>query len=62
MDCFKYTKIPFCWIPEEICIHYNLYPLVEPGGYVYIKVRKGMYVPKKSSRLNFDNIVKLLGS
>ena len=43
MERFEYIKIPFFWIPEEIHTQYNLYSLVEPDGYVYCEVRKGMY-------------------
>ena len=60
MERFKYTKIPFRWIPKEICIQYNLYSPVETGGYVYCVVSKGMYGLKQSSHIAFDNLVKLL--
>ena len=39
---------------------YNLYSIVEPDGYVYCEVIKGMYVLKQAYRLDFDNLVKLL--
>ena len=60
MECFKYIKISFRWIPEEIRTQYNLYYPVEPDYYVYCEVRKGMYGLKKLACLAFDNIVKLL--
>ena len=60
MERFEYIKILFCWIPEEIRTQYNLYYLVETGGYVYCEVRNGMYGLKQSSRLAFDYLVKLL--
>ena len=60
MERFKYIKIPFLWIPEEIRTRYNLYSLVEPDGYFCCEVRKVMYVLKQAARIAFDNIVKLL--
>ena len=60
MKTFEYIKIPFRWIPEEIRQQYNLYDLVEPDGYVYCEVRKGMYGLKQAARLAFDNLIKLL--
>ena len=33
---------------------------MEPDGYVYCEVRKGMYGLKQADRLAFDNLVKLL--
>ena len=31
-------------IPEEIILAYNLHDIVNPDGWVYIEIRKGMYV------------------
>ena len=59
MKHYEYIKIPFWWIPEEICIHYKLYDLVDPDGYVYCEVSKGMYSLKQSTWLDFDNLVNL---
>ena len=33
---------------------------MEPDGYVYFEVRKGMCGLKQASRIAFDNLVKLL--
>ena len=30
-------------IPDDVIEEYNLHEKVEPDGYVYIKVQKGMY-------------------
>ena len=60
MERFKYIKITFRWIPEEIRTQYNLYSLMEPDGYVYCEARKGVYGIKQAARLAFDNLVKLL--
>lgn len=58
MECFKYIKTYFRLIPEEVRIQDSLYYLIEPDGYMYWEVRKGMHGQKISARLAFDNIVK----
>ena len=60
METYKYIRIPFRWIPEEICQQYDLYNIVERDGYVYCEVCKGMYGLKQAVRLAFENLVKLL--
>ena len=60
MERFEYIKIPFRWVTKEILTHYKLYSLVEPGGYIYSEVRKGMYSLKQAARIDFSNRVKLL--
>ncbi len=49
MDRYEYLKILYSMIPEEIRLQYNLADLVEPDGYVYCEVRKGMYGLKQAS-------------
>ena len=53
MERFEFIKINFRWIPEEKLIQYNIYSLVEPDGYVYYEVRKGIYRIKQDARLFF---------
>ena len=60
MECFEYIKIPFRWIPKEIRTQYNTYHFVEPDGYVYCKLREGMYGLKQVPLFASDNLVKLL--
>ena len=60
IERFEYIKIPFHWILEDICIQYNLFSLVEPDGYMYCKVIKGMYKIKQSDCLTFDHLVTIL--
>ena len=60
MEHFKYIKIPFFWIPKKTRTQYKPYYIVEPDGYVYCEVRKGVYGLKQADRLAFDNLVKLL--
>ena len=60
MDEYEYIRIPYKWIPEEIRKQYNLQDFVEPDGYVYCEVRKGMYGLKQAARLAFEQLVKNL--
>ena len=60
LERFEYIIIPIFWIPQEILTQYNLYSFLEPGGYVYCEITKGIYGFKKTPRLAFENLVKLL--
>jgi hypothetical protein len=61
MDRYEYIKIHYRMIPEEIRQQYHLADLVDPDGYVYFEVRKGMYGLKQASaHLAFDNLVRKL--
>jgi hypothetical protein len=39
----EYMRLRLNIIPEEIIVKYNLRDLVDEDGWVYIKIRKGMY-------------------
>jgi hypothetical protein len=39
----EYMHLQLNIIPKEIVVAYNLHELATPGGWVYIKIRKGMY-------------------
>jgi hypothetical protein len=39
----EYMRLRLNTIPGKIIIHYNLHDIVTPGGWVYIKIQKGMY-------------------
>ncbi len=43
VTCFEYMRIKISDIPEEIIEEYNLREIVTEDGYVYCKIRKGMY-------------------
>ncbi len=43
MADLEYMRLRLDIIPEEIIIKYNLRDLVDKDGWVYIKIRKGMY-------------------
>ncbi len=40
---YEYVHIRINDVPEEIIKQYNLHEKINSEGYVYIKVRKGMY-------------------
>ena len=53
MEGFKYMKLPFDIIHEEIINQYNLRLLEHDNGYVKIEIRKGMYsVPRAGCIVN----------
>ena len=43
MDKYEYMRMKLDMFPDDVIEEYNLRDKVEPNGYVYIKVRKGMY-------------------
>jgi hypothetical protein len=40
---YEYMRLCLDIIPEEIILAYNLHDIVNPDGWVYIKIRKEMY-------------------
>ncbi len=43
MTRYEYMRIKLTDIPEEIIVEYKLREIATSDGYVYIKIRKGMY-------------------
>jgi hypothetical protein len=43
LPTLKYMRIRLDIIPEEIILAYNLRDIVDPDGWVYIEIRRGMY-------------------
>ena len=43
MDRYEYMRMKLKMFPDDVIEEYNLCDKVEPNGYVYIEVRKGMY-------------------
>ena len=43
VDMYEYMRMKLDMFPEDVIEEYNLRDRVEPNGYVYIEVRKGMY-------------------
>lgn len=51
----EYTRIPLRHIPAHIIKQYNPMPLVHKG-FVYIKIKRGMYGFKQAAILAFDQL------
>jgi hypothetical protein len=60
MERPEYMKIPIRNIPDDIIEMYKLQEKVSSDGYVYIKIKKGMYGLKQAALLAFDYLVKCL--
>ena len=43
MDRYEYMRMKLDMFPDDVIEEYKLRDKVEPNGYVYIEVRKGMY-------------------
>ena len=43
MPRYEYIKIPMRWFPQDIIDQYKIMDLVDKDGFVYVKIRKGMY-------------------
>ena len=43
MDEPEYMRIAFKYIPKDIIDRYDISNKVAPDGYVYIKIKRGMY-------------------
>jgi hypothetical protein len=43
MEQYKYMRLKLSDIPNEIIIKYKLREIATSDGYVYCKIRKGMY-------------------
>ena len=53
----EYMRLLWKHIPEDIKKKYNLYDKQAQDGYVYIKIKKGMYGLKQAAILAFNNLV-----
>jgi hypothetical protein len=48
---YKYMHLRLDIIPEEIILAYNLRAIIDPDGWIYIEIRKGMYSLPQASIL-----------
>ena len=51
MTRYKYMCLKLCDVPEDVARNYNLSTKVKIDGYVYIEIRRGMYVLPQSGLL-----------
>ena len=56
LDDPEYIRILFKYFPPDIRQKYNISSLVAPDGYVYCKIKKGMYGLKQAARLARDQL------
>ena len=61
MDRYEYMRMKLDMFPEDVIEEYNLRDRVEPNGYVYIEVRKGMYGLPQAGLLAQKLLEKRLG-
>lgn len=59
MDDPEYMRIPVRYIPDDIMQRYKLHEKVH-NGYVYVKIKKGMYGLKQAALLAFNFLVENL--
>ena len=62
MARYKYMRLKICDIPEDVTKHYNLATKVKNDGYVYIEIRRGIYVLPQSGLLAQHLLEKLLNT
>ena len=60
MDRYEYMRMKLNIFPKDVIEEYNLRDKVEPNGFVYIKVRKGVYGLPQAGLLAQNNLKKRL--
>ena len=60
MEKAEYMKVQYKYFPSDIRHKYNLQSKVTSDGYIFIKIKKGMYGLKQAAVLAFDNLVSNL--
>jgi hypothetical protein len=61
MERYEYARIKLADIPDDVIKHYNLNELVEPDGYVHIRIEKGMYGLPQAGIIAQELLEKRLG-
>ena len=56
----EYMKVLLKYFPADIVKKYDLLKKVSKDGYVYIRIKKGMYGLKQAAKLAFDQLVQKL--
>lgn len=56
----EYMRLPYKHFPSFIKTKYGIDSIVHTDGYVYIKIKKGMYGLKQAAILAYDQLVKNL--
>ena len=56
----EYMRIHYRYFPDEIKKQYQLDKIVDHDGYIYIKIKKGMYGLKQAAILVYNKLVNTL--
>ncbi len=56
----EFMRIKYKYFPQAVRDQYNLDNLVSPDGYIYIRIKKGMYGLKQASLLAYKHLVNQL--
>ena len=56
----EFMRIHYKYLPEDIRQRYNLDSKVAADGYIYIKIKRGMYGLKQAALLAHEQLVKNL--
>ena len=56
----EYMRIPYRYFPTDVRAQYNLDSKVTSDGYIYVKIKKGMYGLKQAAVLAYDQLVEHL--
>ena len=57
MDKPEYMRLPYKWFPQDIIDKYNLSKLVTQDGFIYIKIKRGMYGLRQAAILAYKQLV-----
>ena len=60
MDEPEYMRVAFKYFPKDIIQRYNLSQKVASDGYVYIKIKRGMYGLKQAAILAHEQLIQHL--
>ena len=60
MEGEEYMKVQYKHFPEDIRKRYNLESKVTDNGYIYVKIKKGMYGLKQAAILAYNELKKNL--
>ena len=60
MENFEDMKIPLRRIPQDVIDQYDNMSIVEPDGFLYAEIRKGMYDLKQAACIAFNCLVTLM--
>ena len=58
----EYMRIMWKHIPEDIREKYDLYKLLADDGYIYVKIKRGMYGLKQAAVLAYDHLIANLAN